>query len=193
MGYRELGNIDERILTTIIQMGAREGVENVSSKKVAKELGISSGTIFNKFPTMRDALDAAAQSFDGPRRENVLRMAQERMALDQIYDGMLDYLLADPSGTLYYISYTNFFGSAGKDRESPTDDAVDLARSVFADQAKGLTDSQVLLLWDYVNSMAMDYARKFLNGYLPQNSDTRTFIHRMVFDGARHLTQLCPQ
>ena len=60
MGYRELGNIDERILDTIIQLGARDGVESVSSKKIAKELGISSGTIFNKFSTMRAALDLPA-------------------------------------------------------------------------------------------------------------------------------------
>ena len=193
MGYRELGNIDERILTTIIQMGAREGVENISSKKVAKELCISSGTIFNKFPTMRDALDAAAQSVSKPRRESVLRMAQEHLAIDQIYDRMLEYLLADPSGTLYYISYTNFFGPVAKLQEAPSADSIALARSVFADQAKDLTDSQVLLLWDYVNSMAMGYAEKFLHGYLPRDPGTKAFIHRMVFDGARHLAPEGPQ
>ena len=193
MGYRELGSIDERILTTIIQMGAREGVENVSSKKVARELGISSGTIFNKFPTMRDALDAAAQSFDKPRRESVRRLAQERLALDQIYDRMLDYLLSDPSGTLYYISYTNFFGHGPALRESLNTELVDLIRSLFGDQAKELSDRQVLLLWDYVDSMAMGYAEKFLNGYLSEDPNTRIFVHRMVSDGARHLTQPCPQ
>ena len=49
MGYRDLGDIESKIIDVIIRMGAAEGIENVSSKKIAAELDISSGTVFNHF------------------------------------------------------------------------------------------------------------------------------------------------
>jgi AcrR family transcriptional regulator len=182
MGYRDLGDIDEKIIRTILKMGAENGVSNVSSKRVAAICGISSGTIFHKYGTMKALLDAAAQAFDRPSMALTAQMAEQNLAAAEIWDKMLDHFLSDPDGTLYYISYTNTFGFDPTTTNPRAEEFLGIAR-IFFRSCKSLTDNEYLVLWDYITSMAFYYAEKYIHGYLPYTEKTRTFTKQIVFQG----------
>lgn len=182
MGYRDLGDIEEAIIKTITKLGAAKGAEHASSKEVAAICKISNATVFNRFATMRAALDAAAQRFDRPRMEQTARMAERSLTAEQIWDSMLDGFLADPDGTLYYISYTNAFGFDPTVGNPRADEFLKVAKIFFRSE-KRLTDNQYLVLWDYITSMAFYYAEKFLHGYLDYSAETKAFVKQIVFGG----------
>lgn len=188
MSYRDLGDIDEKIIRTIIHMGAEQGVENVSSKRIAALCGISNGTIFNRFDTMRALLDAAAQSFDRPHMEEVVKMAAEQLTVIQIWDKMLDYFLADPDGTLYYISYTNAFGFDPTTNNPRAEEFLEIAKVFFRSDCT-LPDLQYLMMWDYVTSMAFYYAEKFIHGFLTYDEPSKAFVKQIVFNGITHILE----
>lgn len=186
MGYRDLGNIEEVILQTITRLGAEKGVEHVSSKEVAAICKISNATIFNRFETMRAALDAAAQHFDRVHMEQTVQMAEENLAAEEIWDRMLDYYLADPDGTLYYNSYTNTFGFDPTVNNPRAEEFLRIAQVFFQSENK-LTDNQYLIMWDYITSMAFYYAEKFIHGYLDYDEPTRAFLKQIVFEGLNRI------
>lgn len=189
LGYRDLGDIEEKILQTITELGAKKGVEHVSSKEVAAICKISNATIFNRFSTMRAALDAAAQRFDRPHMERTVKMAEANLTADQIWDQMLEYFLADPDGTLYYISYTNTFGFDPTVGNPRAEEFLQIAR-VFFRSEQTLSDNQYLILWDYITSMAFYYAEKFLHSYMDYDEENRAFIKRIVFDGIDRILEV---
>ena len=182
MSYRDLGDIDNRIIGTVIHMGAERGVENVSSKKIAALCGISNATIFNRFTTMRALIDKAAQRFDRPHMENVMHMAEQGLNAGQIWDKMLTLFLADPDGTLYYISYTNTYGFDLTAKNPRAPEFLYVAK-IFFRSARVIADDEYLALWDYITSMAFYYAEKFIHGYMHYNNDTLTFVKKIVFAG----------
>ena len=186
MGYRDLGDIDSKIIDVIIRMGAAEGIENVSSKKIAAELDISSGTVFNHFGSMDEAIKSAAKSFDRPHIAAVIEWGRQGLSLYQIWDRTLEAFMDDPDGTRFYISYLSKFryDPTGNDARNPEFLA---AVSEFMSDQYHLADAQALILWEYVTNMMFYYAEKFISGYLSDTQRTRAFIKRIVFGGVNDI------
>ena len=59
MARRNLRNIDERILNRVIIEGAKNGIEGVSTKKIAAFLRITEPTIYVHFQSKKHLLDEA--------------------------------------------------------------------------------------------------------------------------------------
>jgi AcrR family transcriptional regulator len=64
MARRQLKNLDERILKKVIQEGAENGIEGVSTKRIASELGITEPTIYVHFKTKNNLLLSAFEKDD---------------------------------------------------------------------------------------------------------------------------------
>ena len=56
MARRILLNIEEKILRSAVEIGAAEGVENVTGRKIALRCGISDATVFVYFGTKENLL-----------------------------------------------------------------------------------------------------------------------------------------
>ena len=180
--YRDLGDVKASLLQAAIELGAAKSVSSITSRSVASLCNISTGTIFNYFPSMKDLIDAAAQSFDRLHMDETVKMAQQDLSIEEIWDLMIDNFLSDPNGTLYYISYTNTFGFDPTSNNIRAEEFLEIAKSFFR-TSKSLTDDQYLLLWDYITSMAFYYAEKFIHGYLDYDDYTKAQVKAVVFGG----------
>lgn len=180
--YRDLGDIDTALIRAAFKIGATEGVASITARKIAALCDISVVTIFNRFENMRDLMDAAAQAFDRPYMEEAAKMAQADLTLEQIWDTMLDHFMADPDGSMYYVSYTSTFGFDPTSANARAEEFLRIAKAFFRSD-RVLTDNEYLFLWDYITSMAFYYAEKFIHGYLECNDATNALIKRVVFNG----------
>ncbi len=182
MGFRDLGDINSIIIDTVTHMGAKQGVAYVSSKRIAASCGISSATIFNRFTSIRNLLDRAAEQFDRPRMEQAARLVEQGLSPQDIWDRMMESFLADPESTLYYISYTSTFGFDPTSANPRAKEFLRIAKAFFR-SGRALEDHEYLLLWDYITSMEFYYAEKFIHGLIPSTSEERVLVKRIVFGG----------
>lgn len=59
MGRRKIENLEPKILAGVLRMNAKEGIANISTRKLAKKLGISEPVLFSHFMSKQGLLDAA--------------------------------------------------------------------------------------------------------------------------------------
>ncbi len=59
MARRKLRNLDNRILKKVVSHGAEYGINGISTKKIAEEIGITEPTIYVHFHTRKNLLLAA--------------------------------------------------------------------------------------------------------------------------------------
>ena len=71
MAYRKLKNIKGKILAKALEIGANEGVYNITARKIAKNCDISTHTIYNHFLSMRDVIDSIAFNYDRKYMEDI--------------------------------------------------------------------------------------------------------------------------
>ena len=71
MAYRKLKNIKSKILNEALEIGATEGVYNITARKIAKNCDISTHTIYNHFLSMRDVIDSIAFNYDRKYMEDI--------------------------------------------------------------------------------------------------------------------------
>ena len=130
---------------------------------------------------MRGAQDAAARAFDRLYMEQASALAQAHLPLEEIWDQMLERLLQDSDGALYYISYINCFGFDPTSANDRAEEFLAVAKLFFHTKPH-LSDSQYLLLWDYITSMVFYYMEKFLH-YMAYNQENRAMVRQLLFSG----------
>lgn len=186
MAYRLLKNTDEHIIRAVQEIGATIGVQSITAAKIAKKCDISNFTVVSCFGNMRKALDAAAQSFDRHYMAKVEEMAAEGADLDRIWDEILNYFLDDPNGTIYYNSYTQYFGFDPTENNERSAEFLATAKAFLKPKAE-LSDHKYLILWDYMTSMMFYYAEKFIRGYIQCDESNRAIVKDIVFGGVNRL------
>ncbi len=184
MGYRNLGDIDEKILDAIVAMGAKSGLGGISSKKVANACDISSGTIFNKFGTMEQAIEAAASRFHHAHLRRIDELSAKGLSGREIWDNSFDEILSDKQGTLFYISYLTNHGIEKKDVEAKIDEMKPLMFKLFSLQ-EPVSKTRLIVLWDYYVAMTLYYAGKILSGQLDYSDEAKHLSGDIVFGGAK--------
>lgn len=184
MGYRNLGDIDGKILDAIVAMGAEAGLSGISSKKVASSCDISSGTIFNKFGTMERAIKAAADRYHRAHLHCIDELASMGLSGREIWDRAFDEILSDRQGTLFYISYLTNHGIEQGDVEAKIDEMKPILHKLF-----GLTEpvskTRLIVLWDFYVAMTLYYAGKILSGQLDYSDEAKGLSGDIVFGGAQ--------
>lgn len=182
MAYRKLDSIDEKIIQTVIELGAQVGVNGVTGRLIASKLGISTYLIFNHFKTKQNYLDEGAIYIDTPRMQETLTLTKEHLPLEEIWDYMIDDFILNKNETLYYISYTNTFGFDPTENNKRSETFIEIANSIF-DIRGDYTLSKKLLLWDYITTMVMYYAEKIISGFIPNTKEKKDELKAIVFFG----------
>lgn len=97
----------EELITAAIEIGKKEGVNNVSIRNIAEHQSISIGAIYNYFPTKADLIFAVVSEFwNGVVDELTVIAKKERNFLDfipQYYDVLYKRLSDFKSGWLTQI------------------------------------------------------------------------------------------
>ena len=182
MAYRYLEDIDEKIINAIIKIGADEGVQKVSAQKIAAICDISTYTVFDHFKTKRNFIESAAQYFEDKYLSLVTDQINQKKSVYEIWDFIIEEFVKNPDESLYYLSYINIFGFDPSENNVKSDIFLKIAKGVFSHE-HNLTNNQLLIVWDFLSSMAFYYSEKFIHNFLPYNDETKNLIKSLVFNG----------
>lgn len=183
MGYRKLEDVEGKILQAVIKVGARDGVSNVTARKVAEVCGISDFTVFNYYKNIKNLLLSAAIYYDTGMMQRIADCVFSGKNLRFTWDTMFDFLLANPDGALYYLGYVRQFGYDLTPNNPRSDEFLQIAKVLFEHEGRSFNDKQLLLMWDYVTTMALYYAEKTIQGYMDNTAEFKTYAKDIVFNG----------
>lgn len=178
MAYRKLTGIDEKLLRTIWQLGARDGVRKVTARKVGALCGVSDYTVFCHFGRSNRAfLDAAAMHFFTRYLDPLLARMARGGTVGELWDDALDTLLSEGDGALYFQNYCAAFGLP--DGLLPAERQAEAAAALSA-ASPGADAQQRRLLLDWFFTAAFRYAGQLSCGRLQNTAKVRSFLRAMI-------------
>lgn len=115
MARRTLQDIEECILRHTVMLGAKKGLENISTLEIAKLCGISEPTIFVHFKTKKNLIIQAGRRLDSAIRNIIAGIHFDIFDIQdtenltnkikQTWRACFDYLYEHPDDTRYYNRY----------------------------------------------------------------------------------------
>lgn len=188
MGRRTLKNLDNRILKRVIIYGSKNGIERISTKKIASDLGITEPTIYVHFETKNNLLKQAyLKAYDNvfaPIEELVNHDIDKLTAIGK--DTLLPLLESakgNPESYMYFSYYMNW---PLRDKNDPDDPIITLRNSIA--KAVGIED--------YANRSSIDdllisatlktldvFIRAVVNGAYEANESTGRILAAIVYHG----------
>lgn len=188
MAYRKLTGIDEKIILAIWQLGAADGARKVTARKVGALCGVSDYTVFCHFGrSNRGFLDAAAQHFFSQHLEPLLDFVSRGGTVEEIWDSVLDSLLSEINGTLYFKSYYASFGPGNLVYAPETRVQADAALALACGRPNY---EHATLLLDHFLSCAFTYAEYFARKPEKNTPETRAFLRSLVCSGLSSIKNL---
>lgn len=183
MAFRRLEGVKQNIIDAVIEIGAESGFGAITARRVAAKCGISDFTVFHHYKTMKNLLKSAAEYYDNALVEMMAGYVLAGKSLYEIWDTMLQYLLDNPAGALYYSRYTAQVGYDPTVNNPRSGEFLGIARLLFGQNGRVLTDDQYLMMWDYVTTMALYYAEKIISGQMENSDRLKDYCRQIVFCG----------
>lgn len=188
MAYRKLTGIDEKIILAIWQLGAADGARKVTARKVGALCGVSDYTVFCHFGrSNRGFLDAAAQHFFSQHLEPLLDFVSRGGTVEEIWDSVLDSLLSEINGTLYFKSYYASFGPGNLVYAPETRVQADAALALACGSE---SYGHETLLLDHFLSCAFTYAEYFSRKPEKNTPEACAFLRSLVCSGLSSIKNL---
>lgn len=188
MARRTLVDIDNKMLAATTELGANHGINAITAQKVAKMCDISHFTCFEHFGTKQNMLDQAAIAFENKYMQIVVGLVNEGGTVGDLFLKMLDELVADPHGTIYYLNYTAAFGF----KPTPQNINFDIFKGTLIKllgEIKGYNDFMYMLTWEYVSSQCFTYARYIIKGLMPNEPEFKHFVRDLIFTGVQKVIE----
>lgn len=183
MGYRNLKNIDDKILDMVLEVGSKIGPQKVTAVKVAEKLDVSNFLIFDHFKTKKNLIDQAAIHFEKKMMRHFQELVIEGVRQEDLFDGMLDFLIKEAYGTLYYSAYVRTYGYDPTMNNPHALSFMPQALTFFGIEEGSHSTESVLFIWDYVTSIVKYYAEMIIRGHFPNTGMTKRKIRSIVFKG----------
>lgn len=164
----------EEIIEATIELSAAVSLENVTTRKIAGELGISEGSIFNYFPSKSELMLSCFSHIDALAeaaiRETVLEAKDFFDGFRQLLGTYIDFFVQRPAHTKFYcqMRYSSYFESPHCLREAPSFAAL---RARMADYDP-LLDSDSALSYAIVE-IALGLALQIVCGHVPSAQEAR--------------------
>jgi AcrR family transcriptional regulator len=185
----------EKIMKAALEIGAREGINAVTTRKIAKYCNIAEGTIFFHFGTIKDLLSSAFMSIDKAKAEALAEIGaeifedpDERRVTYEVWRTYLDFWLVRPLEAKYYSS---FFQSTLYDYRIHTTKEEDGLDSYV--KYRELMENRRILnaayqvigyfnIWQYIINTTMSFAIKITDGELEETEEVKVFIFELIFE-----------
>lgn len=184
MSYRALDNIDDKIISAVQYIGAREGAQNVTAKKIATMCDISDFAVFAHFGTKRGYLDAARENFYQRYLKMMRDLEAKNATLEMTWDALIDDFTKNPDGPAFYMSYISTFGIDEAYQERRITDFLPYARRLIASEYE-LSDDNVVVIWDYMTNVILFCVSSFVKGSMECNDRVRELMKHMAFHGLK--------
>lgn len=115
MSRKELPeNIDQLIIATTLKECAHNPANRFSTRKIAKECGISEFAIFERFRTKRNLIAAVGDAVSQPFYVKVLESSKNCPHFFDFFTMMVDYLLSHPDDNAFALNYCPVFPGSKK-------------------------------------------------------------------------------
>lgn len=184
MSYRALDDVDNKIINAVQYLGAREGAQNVTAKKIAAMCDISDFAVFSHFGTKKGYLDAARESFYQRYLDKMRDLEAEDATPEMTWDTLINDFIENPDGPAFYVSYISTFGMDDAYRKRRANDFLPYARRLIAPERE-LSDDDLMVLWNYMSNSILFCVSSFVKGNLECNDNVRGLMKNMAFHGLK--------
>lgn len=184
MARRTLLNIREKILKSTIDIGASDGVENVTARKIAQQCGITDATVFVYFKTkenlllkayeyVNDWLSKTLETFNG---------GGECVSSDEKWNILFTWLVKNVSYTKYFCNYRH---SGRKIPEGLWGQLqAGLCRAMVSNEkiSVQMNQNDYLALWGNILESIAYYAALVSEGKMENTDSKCCLIRSLLFD-----------
>lgn len=150
MSYRQLDNIDEKIILATLKIGSSKGANHLSTKDIAKECDVSEFVIYDHFDTKAGLVSAVekyvVKKLDEDNEEVVFK---EKADFTTFLTKTLDFYLKNPEYTGWTLSYGHIF-----------------PRAVAPEDTKEFFENLDMLGKKYLNAMGFKFEGDGVYGYV---------------------------
>lgn len=196
MARRTLVDIDDRLLDAVMDIGAHEGIQGITTVKVAKMCGVSHFTCFDHFGTKQNLLDQAAAKFEIDYLKIIMKHLPDAKSVGELWLMVLDDLMKNSNGAIYYLNYFLTFGYVIFPQNA-NPDVAKIALVKHFGELKDFTDETYALVWDHFTNQCIVYAAYFAKRPMVDTPENRKLFKDLVFKGIDKLvgrpTGLNPQ
>lgn len=181
---RQKTTTPEKIIEATIRVGAAEGIENLSTRKIAAECGISDGYLFNYFENKSNLL---TQSFFYIHRKLNEALGEVPALSMPLRDGVhslwaacFDFLVSRPDYARYLRSfrYSSLYTVETRDRQKGS--VAVLAEYIEKSGCSALKNNVV---WLFMFESAVNFAVEVSENHIGGSEKDREFYFSFVTNG----------
>lgn len=185
MSRKELPeNIDQLIIATTLKECAHNPANRFSTRKIAKECGISEFAIFERFRTKRNLIAAVGDAVSQPFYVKVLESSKNCPHFFDFFTMMVDYLLSHPDDNAFALNYCPVFPRI----EKAVDDEAYRKRTEQALQGllvffQHFEDKQAYFIWTRFNRELLVDCQLIIDKKIVDTPANRLVLSNLIFHG----------
>ena len=179
--YRNLENIDQRIIDEFVKQSAENGITNTTARTISKALGISDFTIFSHFQTIEGLRRSAYSYVVNKIVEEEIQIGDQIDSATKLFDWLFDYFMRNPNETLFYKEALPMIGFTPQKMEGEYPRYLKFVKN-YIPISEGMNDSECLLVFDFILNTLINYASRVVKGEFQNVKSFRQIIKRLVFN-----------
>jgi len=191
MARRTLENLEKKILGCTANLGAKKGIENISTAEIAKICDISEPTIFVHFKKKSNLIGLVGRHLDdgikklvSSARFDIKDKAMIISEMRRIWLACFDFLTEHPDQTRYYIRYKNSAYYDPKYYSSP-DSAYEAVKNfmlLYNEKLAQFNELGYEAVSVSIIDTTMGYAKSVIEGRLKNEPSIKEMIFRIIFN-----------
>ena len=172
------------ILEATIDFVAAQSLENITTKKIAMNLGISEGSIFNYFPNKKTLLAHCFYYINDKINEvlnSTLFQGDPRSAnIKELWLHYFLYLISHGNYTKFYRQFkqSSYYDKSIKEQ----DDFYSFFIKIIPKKNR-LTSFNPIIYWVYFIETTLNFAIRIIDGELPGEPSDINEIYNLMFHG----------
>lgn len=187
MSYRQLDNIDDKIILATLKKGSEMGAGRLCTKEIAKDCGISEFVIYDHFHTKAGLVSAVEKYvIDTLEQDNEKLIFENHLSATEYFEKMIEFYISHPEYTGWTINYGHIMPRtvAPEDIDDVSVRLQQLGKRYF--QAFGYkfpNDASYGSFWSWVYAHFVNYAGMVYNKTMEDTKETRHNLIQIMVDG----------
>lgn len=173
------------ILEAAIRYVGEPGLERVSTAKIATELGISEGSIFNNFATKSELLLQCLyyidRRVDAALHEVPFQGLNFEKNANALWEAYLNYWLENGFHAKFYVQFRHSSYYTEEVIEGQNESFPFFIKLIQKNQSVLNVNSDIL--WTYIIETTLNFADRIIDERLPSGSKERSTMYNLLFHG----------
>jgi hypothetical protein len=187
MSYRQLDNIDEKIILATLKVGSSKGTNHLPTKDIAKECDVSEFVIYDHFDT-KAGLVSAVEKYVVKKldEDNEKTVFEEKADFPTFLAKTLEFYLKNPEYTGWTLSYGHIFprAVAPEDNQEFYANLNKLGEKYLNKMGFHFEGKDIYAYyWSWVYRHIVNYAGSVNNGTIVDNEENRKNVVKVMAKG----------